>query len=277
MKTLVIMAAGMGSRFGAPKQLTPVGPHDETILDYNTHDGVTAGFGRIVVVTRPELEEQVQAGLAAGCGPRVETHVVLQTIPEGRTKPLGSAEAVLTAAGHVDGFFGVANADDLYGPGAFRALSDWTPPDGQTAVVVAYPLAETVPASGRVTRALLEVEGLVVTDVAETPGIGHEGEGLTVAGGGRDLTGQERVSMNLWGLPGWVMDRVREQVDSFRRSAGTTDEIYLPELLGGLSRSGSLKVQWVPSGERWAGVTNPDDLGTIREFLKAARPEPLWT
>ncbi|HET6874085.1 MAG TPA: NTP transferase domain-containing protein [Acidimicrobiales bacterium] len=278
MTALIILAAGVGSRFGAPKQLTPVGPHGETILQYNAHDAVAAGFDRIVAVTRPELHEMVESRLGEVCGPEVETRVVLQVVPEGRGKPLGSADAVLAAAAHVEGDFGVANADDIYGPSAFRALAGAIDAGDADATVVAYRLADTVPPTGRVSRALLRVEAEAVTGLVETHGIGRRADGrLTVEPGGRLLDGGEWVSMNLWGLPAHMIDHMRSRVEAFRPRAGADAEIYLPDVVGDLTRSGNLKLRWVPSGERWTGITNPDDLEAVRTFLEATRPQPLWS
>ena len=276
MPTLVILAAGMARRFGAPKQLTPVGPRGETIIEYNVHDALEAGFDRVVLVIREELRADLDSLIVRSFGGLVATELAFQRIPIGRDKPLGSAEAVLAASGQVDGPFAVANCDDIYGPRAFQILADGLRSETEDGTVIAYRLADTVPLAGRVTRALLEVDGQRVTDLVEVPGLGRDSSGQLTAADGRRIEGQEWVSMNLWGLPGFVMAHFGDAVSGFAAGAGPTEEIFLPEVVMALARSSVLELRWAGSGEPWTGLTNPDDLESVRAFLSVHRPDPLW-
>lgn len=274
--SIVILAAGMGSRFGGPKQLVPIGPNGESILDYNTFDAVEAGFDRIVLVTRPELEDQVREVADRATQGRVETAITLQRIPEGRTKPLGTADAVLSALEHVDGPFGVANADDLYGPGSFRAVVDQLKADDSVGCIVGFKLDETVPAEGKVSRGLLKHDGDLVQRVVETHGI-HRSEGgwepIEVDGFG-PLSDDTLVSMNLLGLPHRVFVELQEAVDQFVAD-GADGEVYLPMVVGGMLERGELEVKVLQTDERWAGMTNPEDLEVVRAYAADRESSPL--
>lgn len=280
---MVVLAAGMGSRFGGPKQLVPVGPAGETILDYNAHDALAAGFDQLVVVTRAELEDDVHAVINGGAALRAPIHVVLQDVPVGRIKPLGTADAAASASKLVDGPFGVANADDLYGPGAFATLarSLRTSTSGtkySEGAVVGFPLETTVPSEGSVSRAVLRVDPAgMLTDLVEVHGVARTPAGWTpksVPGIG-PLSGSEHVSMNLWGLPHWVMDALALAVDEF--DAQDSDrEIYLPEVLRDLVITGRLTVRMLRTEEPWAGMTNPEDIELVRQHASQRWPSPLW-
>jgi bifunctional N-acetylglucosamine-1-phosphate-uridyltransferase/glucosamine-1-phosphate-acetyltransferase GlmU-like protein len=283
--TLILMAAGMGSRFGAAKQLTPVGPHGESILDYNARDGTVGGFDRLVIVTRKELLDEVVERAESGVAKRLPTEVVLQEVPRGRSKPLGTAEAVSRAAPYVDGPFCVANSDDLYGPRAFRALAQHLRDmeadecrDDAGAVVV-YRLADTVPeGDGSVTRAVLSSrDGEHLDRIVEVRDVERADGGWTprhVPGIG-PITGAEPVSMNLWGLPAVTIDAVQEAVDAFI-AEGADGEIYLPEVVGDLVTAGRLVVRMLPTPDLWCGLTNPEDLPRVREHVASRWPAPLW-
>jgi NDP-sugar pyrophosphorylase family protein len=278
--TMIVLAGGMGSRFGGPKQLVPLGPSGETILDYNAHDAAAAGFDRIVVVTRPELEAAVAAVIAAGVGRVADTRLALQRIPAGRTKPLGTADAVVAAAPHVDGAFGVANADDLYGPGSFQVLLDHLRAAPDIAAVVGFPLDDTVPSVGAVSRALLDVDDHdEVRRVIEVHGIERVAGGgwrpEEVAGFG-PLTPDVRISMNLWGLPSSAMGAFADVVTAFVAS-GADGEVYLPTEVSALLAAGRLRVTMLRSDERWSGLTNPDDVAAARTHAASRWPAPLWS
>jgi dTDP-glucose pyrophosphorylase len=275
--TLIVLAAGMGSRFGGPKQLVPVGPGDESILEYNVHNAVAAGFRRVVVVTRAELVEAVKAtaGRAAG---DAEFAITLQRVAEGRTKPYGTAEAVWTAASYVDDAFCVANADDLYGPAAFKSLYAHASQNDADGAIVGFRLSDTVPADGAVTRGLLVHDADEVKAIRETRGISRAGDlwlPETVEGFGA-LTGNEKISTQLLSLPSRVMVRIGGLVESFIAS-GDPGELLLPDVIGGLLENGELRVLLLGGGDEWAGMTNPEDLATVREYIRQRWPSPLFS
>ncbi|MGI8791927.1 MAG: nucleotidyltransferase family protein [Acidimicrobiales bacterium] len=274
--TVVLLAAGMGRRFGGPKQLVPVGPAGESILDYNAFDAVTAGCDRLVVVTRPELEAEVRNVLDRSVGERAEIAVALQRIAPGRAKPYGTAEAVVVAAPHIDGPFGVANADDLYGPGSFAALVDHLQGVPSAAAVVGFALRDTVPSSGSVTRAFLDHRDGLVRRMRETHGIERVRDGwhpAEVAGIGA-VAGDELVSMNLLGLPYRVLGVLRAAVEAFVES-GAEGEVYLPEVVDDLLQQGALEMRLLSTIETWVGMTNPEDLDLVEEHARARTTSPL--
>lgn len=259
---LVVLAAGMGSRFGGPKQLTPVGPNGESILDYNLRHGTDAGFDRLVVVTRPELLDQVTARVPG------DVVVTLQDIPDGRAKPYGTAHAVMTAAAHVDDAFAVCNADDLYGADAFAALARQLRTTPDDAAIVGFTLQNTVPERGAVSRALLVCEGDAIRSVIEVHGIERRGADwvpATVDGFGA-VTGDALVSMNLIGLPLSVMAEVERAVADFIAS-GAEGEVFLPHVVNDLARQERVRVRLVTGAGQWVGLTNPEDLDVVRAHL----------
>jgi hypothetical protein len=271
--TMVVLAAGMGSRFGGPKQLVPIGPSGECILDYNAHDAARAGFDRLVVITRPELDAEVREVVAQGVGRLVDTRIVLQRIPAGRTKPLGTADAVATAAAEVDGPFGVANADDLYGAGSFLALREQLAAHGDQGANVGFRLGDTVPLEGSVSRALVQTsDDGFVTEVTEVHGIHRTPDGWDPP----QLTDDTLVSMNLWGFPLETMAAMAEARDRFVATAAE-GEVFLPTEANGLIASGRLRVALLSTTESWAGLTNPDDIVGVRAFVAARGDSPLWS
>ncbi|MEY2424647.1 MAG: hypothetical protein QOI61_219 [Actinomycetota bacterium] len=276
--TIVVLAAGIGSRFGGPKQLVPVGPGDESILDYNVHNAVAAGFKRVVVVTRAELAEQVEMVTARASGGAAEVSITLQEIAAGRTKPYGTAEAVWTTSQIVDGAFGIANADDLYGPAAFRSLFEHASHNDVDGAIVGFTLSDTVPAYGAVTRGLLQVEGDDVKAIIETRGVQRDGDAWqpeSVEGIG-PITGRELISTQLLALPSRVMAHIGAAVDEFIAS-GSDGEVLLPEVIGDLLASGELRVRLLGGGDEWAGMTNPEDLETVRRYVRERWPTPLYS
>src|SRR2546427_295660 len=204
---LVILAAGVGSRFGGPKQLSPIGPYGETLLDYAIYDALRAGFSRAVLVIRKELAASLKKHVSAVTGGAVPVDYVEQRVPEGRAKPWGTAHAVLAVRGALEGPFAVCNADDFYGPGAYRLLAEHltgrtVPPEH---ALVGYRLDATLSEHGGVARAVASCgpDGLLAR-LVEGRDVRRENggrlRGVTAAGEQRELTGAEHTSMNLSGF-----------------------------------------------------------------------------
>jgi NDP-sugar pyrophosphorylase family protein len=259
MPTLVVLAAGVGRRYGGSKQLVGLGPGGELLLEYDLFDALRAGFDRAVLVVRPEQEPLFRARLADGAGRRVGIAYARQ--PE----PRGTADAVLAARGQVTGPFAVANADDVYGPGAFRALARGMrqAPDAWT--LVAYDLARTLSPGGPVARALLRT-------APDGSLLGLEEHGAVQGGTGR-------VSMNLWGFTPDLFDGLAALAQGRGDAAG--GEFLLPEAVGALVLAGRARVRVVDTDERWLGVTWPADRAWVemglREAVRDGRyPSPLW-
>jgi NDP-sugar pyrophosphorylase family protein len=298
---LVVMAAGMGARFGGLKQLVEVGPAGELLLDYAVHDAGRAGVTRLVFVVRPEMREAFEAAVAARYAARAEVRIAeqrLDDVPAGfgpvppRGKPWGTGHAVLAVRMVVDAPFLVVNADDFYGPQGFSRLAGVLsrPPAAWPTAwgLVAYRLGRTLSAHGAVARGVCEVDadGWLV-DIVEHTEVQADPAGLA----GRDrhgvrrrLAGDEPVSMNLWGfrpnLFPWLEDRFARFLAA--RGADPQAEFYLPEAIAGMVHDGVARVRVVPTDEAWLGVTYPPDRDEVRRRLAAlaaggAYPVPLWS
>jgi NDP-sugar pyrophosphorylase family protein len=271
------MAAGMGVRFGGLKQLAPVGPKGEVFFDYSAHDARAAGFDEIVFIVRSEIEDQLRAHVRERWPASVRTEFVLQDKdPRNagleRSKPLGTAHAVLCTRPVVSGDFAVINADDLYGPNGYRLLADQlraSPPTEHS--LVGFRLAETVP----------ETDDPVMRGICEMDESGYL-ESITeteVRRGDPNVL----VSMNMWGFHPSIFDHLEAAVDRFVRSpeASGKAEVLLPTVVGSLVASGKVAVKVLPATDRWVGLTYSADLDAARlaitDLIKAgAEPATLW-
>jgi len=271
---LVILAAGVGSRFGGLKQLAPVGPHGEALLDYGVYDAVRAGFRSVVLVVRQEVEALFRRHVADVLGSGVAVsyaHQALDPAPPGRTKPWGTGHAVLAAAWGIRGPFAVMNADDFYGAGAFRLLFDHLAGAADHALV-GYTLRETTSAHGGVSRAIMKVDaqGYLsrLTEVADIAGRGSTYTGRTIPGETVTLDGSELVSMNLWGFTPALLPTLERQFAAFREARGTDPraEFLLSEAVGAQVRAGDARVRVLPAaGSQWFGMTYAADDGRVRD------------
>jgi NDP-sugar pyrophosphorylase family protein len=267
--TLVIMAAGLGSRFGGVKQLARVGPQGQAILDFSIVDALDAGFGDLVLIVRTDIEDDVRAHVTDQHG-QLPVHYVRQDeLGPTRSKPWGTLHAVLSGAGAVDQRFAVINADDYYGPASFRlaarCLDDLGP---GSAANIAFELGRTVPPEGAVTRAVTEVENGFLTRIVETDGCERTADGTLMAGG-HPVPDDTPVSMNLWCFDPSVLDQFRKRWEAFYAANGDDPkaECQLPTVVGELMEAGELEVKVVASPERWIGITNPSDEASAREAL----------
>lgn len=297
--TLVGLAAGMGSRFGGPKQLEPLGPEGETMLDFSIYDALRAGFERVVLVIQPGMHEVFERGVATRWRSRVAVELVHQDIdalpagvarPASRRKPWGTGHAVLAAAPAVHGPFAVVNGDDFYGRAAYEALGAFlgAPQAGSTPVyaVVGFPLAATLSEAGSVNRALLAVtpDGWL-SRVEEVVGIESAGEDGRVRADGesRRIPGSTPVSMNMWGLMPDILATLREAFVSFleRNEADDRAEFLLPAHVEELVHRGRARVRVLPGSGPWCGLTHPGDRARVADALRAhvergAYPRPVW-
>ena len=284
--TLVIMAAGIGSRYGGGiKQLAAVGPNGEIIMDYSIHDAIEAGFDKIVFIIRRDIEEAFREaigdriqGICAGLG--VELGYAFQeldalpagvTLPEGRTKPWGTGQAVLACKDQLDGPFAVINADDYYGKQAFVLLHDflqgYTPEKPGDLCMAGFVLKNTLSDNGAVTRGIcrMNAEGYL-TGVDETSGIEKTAEGARA--GDKDIDADSLVSMNMWGLtPEFVTMLEQGFVDFFGGIAGNEKkaEYLLPIFIDSLLKQGKVDVKVLPTHDRWFGVTYQEDKPVVVE------------
>lgn len=282
--TLLVLAAGMGSRYGGLKQVDPMGPNGEAVLDYSVYDAGRAGFGRVVFVIREELREafreqiepRVPEGMAVDYAcQRLEDLPGGHTVPAGRTKPWGTAHAVYAARDVIDGPFAVVNADDFYGRDAYRAMGAWlgAPPvaDGlRHYAMVGYRLDRTLSDHGAVNRGICEVDGAGrLVEVEEFLEIARGGDGV-IRGTGQDgtvseLSGDAVCSMNFWGFHATVFEEIGGILERFltERGGEAKAECYIPNILDALIRAGRADCEVLPTTASWFGVTYPEDKPTV--------------
>ena len=293
MKTLVIMAAGAGSRFGGPKQLEPVGPHGERLFEYALFDARRAGIDRAVLVIREELRpgfEAVLASLPRDLDIRLASQR-LDDLPDGkspgsRAKPWGTTHAVLAARHEISGPFAVANADDFYGPETYARASAAMAGDGTTTTIVAMRLDRTLSTHGSVTRGICEVAGDRVTRIDEVREVMHRDGALTGRGRGgwTTFTGAEPASMNAWVFPRSMLSTLDERFRAFLESyeGGDAGESMLPEVVNDLIADRALPVAIVEAPGPWFGLTHAEDRPLVKEGLQrltksGVYPARLWT
>ena len=287
--TLVGLAAGAGSRFGGPKQLEPLGPGGETMLDFAIHDALRAGFDAVVLIIRREMREAFERGVVARWSDRVPVSLAFQEIPTDR-KPWGTVDAVLAAQSQLTGAFGVVNADDYYGAQAYRELFGFlrgVPLDQPRFAVVGFPLAETLSESGGVTRALLRTspEGWLehIEEIFDIQRQGAGDDARIIDGWARALDADARVSMNMWGFTPAALPLFAEGFASFQ-GANRDDfrvELPLPTLVETLVRERKARVQVLHGAGPWCGVTYPADREPVAAFLgecvaRGEYPSPAW-
>lgn len=274
--TLVVLAAGLGTRYGGLKQLAPIGPHGEALLDYGVYDAARAGFRRAVIVIRQEVEELFRRHVTEVIGTGIEVvfaHQALDPAVPGRTKPWGTGHAVLAAAWGIRGPFAVMNADDYYGAGAFRLLFDHLAGAGDHSLV-GYTLRETTSAHGGVSRAIaeLDTEGYLsrLTEVVDIVRRGATYTGRTIPGETVTLDGSELVSMNLWGFTPALLPTLERQFAEFLEARGTepAPEFLLSEAVGAQVRAGDARVRVLPAaGSQWFGMTYSADDERVRDRI----------
>ena len=300
---LVVMAAGMGSRYGGLKQIDPVGQHGEVIIDYSLFDARRAGFETVVFIIKHEIEKEFKEAI----GNRMEKHMEVRyafqqlenlpegySVPEGRTKPWGTSHAILSAADVIDGPFAVINADDYYGPEAFKVIYDYLSTHQDDAVyeysMVGYLLKNTVTENGHVARGVCvtDSEGYLAS-VTERTKIGtYEGGIHFTEDDGEtwtDVDGDTIVSMNLWGFTESFVREAKARFSKFLDKALVENplkgEHFLPSVVSELIGEGKARVKVLHSTDKWYGVTYKEDKPVVVQAIadKTAAgvyPEKLW-
>jgi NDP-sugar pyrophosphorylase family protein len=289
MPSLLVLAAGLGSRYGGLKQIDPVGPSGETLLDYAVFDALRAGFRRVVFVIRRDFEEAFRDRVVSRYAGRTAVELAFQSLddlppdlapPVGRTRPWGTAQAVWCARHLLAGNFAVINADDFYGAEAFRQLAGFlaVPASRASFALVGYRLAGTLSENGGVSRGLCRCEAGRLRSIAETHGITPED-----VGPGRRFTGEEIVSMNCWGFTPRLFPLLGAQWREFlaERGGELDAECYLPAAVSAMLARGSAEVAVRTTEGRWFGITHRDDrprvAAAIAELVRAGEyPEKLF-
>ena len=296
--TLIIMAAGMGSRFGGLKQLTPVGPAGELIIDYSIHDALEAGFGKIVFVIKHAIEEEFKEHIGNRIAAIAPVEYVFQeldrlpagfTVPEGREKPWGTGHAILCCAGVVDGAFAVINADDYYGREGFRLLAEFLkkPQDGEKKhlAMAGYLLKNTLTENGYVSRGVCETDenGFLVSLTERTHIELVNGAPMFTEDDGKTYTplaDDTVVSMNCWAFSNSMLDELYKRfpawLDANLSVNPTKCEYFLPFVTNAMIKDGEGTVAVLPCHEQWYGMTYKEDFPTVVNAIKALRDEGVY-
>ncbi|MDQ8182029.1 sugar phosphate nucleotidyltransferase [Pelagicoccus sp. SDUM812005] len=285
---LLVLAAGMGSRFGGLKQMEPVGPNGEWILDYSVLDASRAGFGKIVFVIRREMEEDFRRlteskysntiEIAYAFQEKSDTPIAVPNIAD-RQKPWGTGHAVYAARQHLDAPFAVINADDFYGADAFQTLASFLGDSAQQAEtqtygLVGYRLSNTLSEHGTVSRGVCQTAAdHTLLSIEEHTEIGYRGDktiaARNAAGAELTLSPDTLVSLNCWGFPaGWAA-QLEPLFKSFLEERGTEakSEFYLPAAVDQLIKQGVARTLALPCDSRWLGVTYREDLPSVRQAI----------
>jgi NDP-sugar pyrophosphorylase family protein len=299
---LVVMAAGMGSRYGGLKQIDPITEQGEIIIDFSLYDARMAGFEKVVFIIKHEIEEDVRRVIDAGAGKHLDVEYVFQelddlpagfSVPEGRVKPWGTCHAILAARKAVDGPFAVINADDFYGAHAFQLIYDHLTTarddDKERYAMVGYQLRNTLSETGYVTRGVCVKDAAgYLTGVDERMKIRRIARGIAYTEDDEhwiELPEDATVSMNLWGFTPSFLKELEDGFpvfleDALRRNP-LKGEYLLPTKVDELIRSGRATVKVLETDERWYGVTYREDKAFVSDALQALKdkgyyPDKLW-
>lgn len=295
--TLLVLAAGMGSRYGGLKQIDPVGPSGETIIDYSIYDAMRAGFGKLVFVIRKDIEKDFREIVGRHFEKRIAVEYVFQELdklpapyklPEGRTKPWGTTHAILMADGVIKEPFAAINADDFYGQNAYQVLAQHLTSGTPDYAMVGFILKNTLSDFGSVARGVSRVDANnYLTHIVEMMTITREGNGAKnkeADGKITPLTGDEAVSMNFWGFTPALFPQLKTAFEAFLKKSGgeQKSECYIPATVGELVTSGQAKCKVLRSPDSWFGVTYREDRPTVVEnirklIVRGDYPEKLWT
>ena len=292
--TLVILAAGMGSRFGGLKQIMAVDDFGHAIIDFSLYDAYRAGFRKVAFIIKHEIEEDFKAAVGRRMEKYFDVKYVYQqldllpegySVPEGRVKPWGTGHAVLCCRGIVDGPFAVINADDFYGRTAYEEMYAFlsTERPGTEHAMVAYQLRNTVTETGYVARGICQVENGLLTDVVERTHIEKHGEVISFTEDGESYTplpADVPVSMNCWAFSNSMLDELYKRfpawLDANLSVNPTKCEYFLPFVTNAMIKDGEGTVAVLPCHEQWYGMTYKEDFPTVVNAIKALRDEGVY-
>ena len=292
--TLVILAAGMVSRFGGLKQITAVDDHGHAIIDFSLYDAYRAGFRKVVFIIKHEIEEDFKNRVGRRMEKYFDVKYVYQqldvlpegyAVPEGRVKPWGTGHAVMCCAGVVDGPFAVINADDFYGPSAYSTLFDFLKEDraDNEHAMVAYELRKTVTENGSVARGICSVENGYLTDVVERTHIEKRGDDAAFTEDGVNfvpVSGDVPVSMNFWGFGKSMLrelqDRFPAWLDENLPKNPLKCEYFLPFVANSIIKEGLGSVRILNCRETWHGITYKEDMDSVVNYLAELRRQGVY-
>ncbi len=292
--TLVILAAGMGSRFGGLKQIMAVDDFGHAIIDFSLYDAYRAGFRKVAFIIKHEIEEDFKAAVGRRMEKYFDVKYVYQqldllpegySVPEGRVKPWGTGHAVLCCRGIVDGPFAVINADDFYGRTAYEEMYAFlsTERPGTEHAMIAYHLRNTVTETGYVARGICQVENGLLTDVVERTHIEKHGEVISFTEDGESYTplpADVPVSMNCWAFSNSMLDELYKRfpawLDANLPVNPTKCEYFLPFVTNAMIKDGEGTVAVLPCREQWYGMTYKEDFPTVVNAIKALRDEGVY-
>ncbi len=297
--TLVIMAAGMGSRFGGLKQMTPVDEEGHFIIDFSLYDAYQAGFRRVAFIIKREIEQTFRETIGARMEKWFHVDYVYQeldrlpegfAVPEGRKKPWGTAHAVACCRGVVEGPFAVINSDDFYGRGAYEAIYRFLTESEAPYhyAMLGYQLRNTVTEFGSVARGVCHVQDGMLLDITERTKIFKRGQDAAYTEDGETfvpLSGDTQVSMNFWGFTPEILDEIWDAFPAFLAENLPVNpekcEFYLPTFVGRRLAEGKVSVRVLPCMETWHGVTYKEDLDSVKSAIGQLKregkyPARLW-
>lgn len=294
--TLVILAAGMGSRYGGLKQIDKFGANGEAIIDFSIFDAIEAGFNKLVLIIRKEHEAIFEEVLVSNVRPHIAVEYAFQdindvpewfSVPEGREKPWGTTHALLAAKKYVDSAFVIINADDYYGKESFVEMARFLKEDvsDTNAAMMGFIVDNTITDNGTVTRGVCKTEDGYLTDIVEMDGIKRTDIGVVGGPEGTLIPDGTKVSMNFWGFTPEIFNMMEGKFEAFLKNDVEANpmkaEALLPNDVGLLIKEGKLKVEVLSTPERWFGVTYQEDkpmvLKQFADFQSSGKyPEKLW-
>ena len=289
--SLLVMAAGMGSRYGGLKQLDAVGPSGETIIDYSVYDAIQAGFNKVVFIIRKDFEDEFKSQITDKYSGKIQVEFAFQdlhdlpdgfTCPEGRKKPWGTGHAILAAADLIHAPFVAINGDDFYGRESFKVVADYYLSGADDFSMVAFQLDKTLSTFGGVTRGLCTVKEGKLDTVIETGELQRKEQGVT-SDRNIKLDGSEPVSMNVWGFTPVLFKYLKTMFVEFLNDEGNElkSEYLIPSVVNDLIKSGREDVHVLRSASSWFGVTYKDDrpfvMGEIQKLIdRGTYPKQLF-
>ncbi len=296
--TLVVLAAGMGTRFGARiKQLEKLGPYGELLMDYSIYDALKAGFDRVVFIIRKDIEELFKETIGDRISRHIKTEYVYQ-FPDilpvrvgefpSRERPWGTAQALYCCKDVLDGPFGIINADDFYGQRSFKLLADFLKNPDAKGCSVDYPLKNTLSDNGTVNRGICKTDDTgLLKSVEETKGIARGEDGIirgNYRGETRTLSEDDTVSMSMWGFGADFMPVLEERLAEFLKSLPADEpkaELTIADAVGAEIIKNSFTVRDIPTSDMWFGITYESDVrearGDLEKYTKQGLyPSPIW-